>query len=1786
MKRALKKFNRALSIMLAAVMVLTMVPQTALPVLATENDADIEALTEAANVAETDEPSVDPTADEEEEFMKGDDQESDDAASEDDAAPVENLADNDDEVEENESSDLGIETMADGDATVHIITCKVMKEGKETPDAATIEFTDNSVDKSDGTIKVKEATDIEFTVTLTDEIEAAADNFVTATDDGTDVDVNESNGIYTIVNGSEDSLTGDIVITINVVDKTYEVSAPASDAEKSITWKIKESTAEGYSEDDASKVRVKKSESVTVQAVLAQGKSPVDVTLNNETKKLTATEEDGIVEFTISVVDLINEDGSVKTLTPEYIVQATATHTVTFEMDSSCADDDALAAIKADAYQTAGSDGTSENVPAAATAVEINTDAAFDVLEGTGFSFTLAPKNEDYYKLDKVEISIDGGDTWNTLTNTEAGKYTIEKVEADTVVRVYTSLDETKAYSITFKADSEGSVKEVRADLKGTANREKVNLGETIRFMPGAGNNVSFTVDTNDDYIVDKVTSGTAEGDVLTADSSNIYTYTFKDGVREAVITISTKVNEMDEDRYVEFVVNYHAPVFDIADSNIKPEKDEYGRDTNVYKLTKAEIPELPFTLTVPYGYSIAKSEYELYFVDGKIVRENGAREKSADGSSWIYKYKVVANQIKDDHDATVGTKENPYKIYIQKQAYKEYIRLTYAQGSKTVRYKWRSWEFETLDEGKIVNWGDTVVLQVDEGQTLKVDGKEVTLDAVNKYSFIARLNDDADENASTHVIDVQDAAGGYKLGYAVDPDNTDTTYETVGKNAVAVDYGSRVSLFLTDMSDDPVAISRCETSGMKSTVQKTEEKGKAEVEVKDENVTVTLYVSAGEEEVEAAKIILTSKDATGKILTVKGITKGKSVKLDATSVTSYALTLKESRQTLNAADYDSALKVVANQDKVKVAIADGKLTVEPLVAEQIEVKIQVAATNEDLFDFTIDGQTPALKVKGVTSENQGMHDILLNVAPDTAIKSISYAFDLYYEVTVEQTAGTSTQQKNGTYYLEALNGEGDKVVSVSQLFKVNSETDNEKMENDYTFTVRLVAVETGKTVNRGNPSTGEVGTKLDNADIKFATATANIKPVTFKTRKGYYEEKLSVIKKTTKFYRWQDVVVAIPKFSKNASHIDDIEAVVYDKNGSVVDDYEAHVEVDEDTMEIRMSAVGIGNYDVVIYATASKNVDGGYDMYRASAKVPVTVMPCIDYIGVDGPTQVALLTDSKGNKKDGSISIKATGYYETWDEFDVKAPKQKFIYEFGGTANPKNADKVVVKNNKITVKKDFILGADPDDNSFTVNVIYNDYGTRDENIANERYSPVEFTVTDEPLEIGAVQLVDYKGRPLEQNILTTDLWGARVKITDKNGQEIDPGLVTLTPNKGKIFVYNDWYEAWIQADGYQKNLTIKAVTTDGGKKSKSSIKYTINYPEGPAYNIGTPPGLSYPYGSDIPPYVVGAVVNQTGERYWTYQGTGNNEIDIQVYANDDCATTAQYNYVVKVTGGKIISDKYDQAEGLYMITPTKDEVKVTITDKSVKPAKTYDFTIKDTNWQTAAAPKASTKDKLYAARSAIDGELAIAQTLNYTVTAKDASYNAVKLSWASGPDIGADGTHTITDNSRFTLNVSATTAGTAKYSAVYGNMKEDGTFEPKAKATTLSIKVNKAGTPKAVAQYTINPGESLSVPLEAKAAPVAGMVTFNKVLSANVKGQRNQFYDYFEVSEDGKSLQIRSDKRSAADLKALAELGKDDLTGYVEYQYSIWRNTYSGDECATVVKRDKITVTINSSNK
>lgn len=381
---------------------------------------------------------------------------------------------------------------------------------------------------------------------------------------------------------------------------------------------------------------------------------------------------------------------------------------------------------------------------------------------------------------------------------------------------------------------------------------------------------------------------------------------------------------------------------------------------------------------------------------------------------------------------------------------------------------------------------------------------------------------------------------------------------------------------------------------------------------------------------------------------------------------------------------------------------------------------------------------------------------------------------------------------------------------------------------------------------------------------------------------------------------------------------------------------------------------------------------------------------------------------------------------------------------------------------------------------------------------------------------------------------------------------------------------------------------TITAVAKDGKKAKKSSIKYTINYAKADAYTL------------DV--NSVNSSFKQLSDTSWEYVGRGNETIifGVQAIANDrgytaekrDSAQTKEYNYSVKITGGKNTSSKTEVANGTYKVTPTAGKVTVTVTDKAAK--KSYPFTIEDTGWVTAAAPKATTKDKLFMAKDpSIDAGYnyanRVAQDMTYTI--KNCKYNAVKFTHVGGSYSGIDnleGVHVIDGDTLLLKKLVPNYPTTEKYSVVYGDKDENG-FWPKTKATTISIKVNKVGNIKAVNKYTISTNLGYGVKLDAKPIPTSvtlnDVVEFNSIEAANEKGQPNKFYDYFELvngagNADGPkdTIQLKTAYRTEAGLAELYAL-KKGVAGYVTY-------TVYNPNGYEVKKQDKITVVVNDTGK
>ena len=402
---------------------------------------------------------------------------------------------------------------------------------------------------------------------------------------------------------ANDMVFGETATTVTTTD-----SIDASAAGETLTIGTEQITVDyvlDAPEDENVKVAIQKADGTAVAAKGTTGDDAKTYVLNDgetyyikvtdaENKELALEKIDNVEvdETTLSYNSskkafyfMASEASGISNHTIEVALVAAQGHAVTVIMDDELsAGDDFLATIKADEYQKSAT--ATDKQPADAAAKDIKADddgnnvSYASVWEGTDFSFVLAAKDAENYKVTKVQTSTNGR-TWDDL-NEENGKYTIKAINAATTVKVTTALDTEKAYSIKFTGDA-ADISNVEMDLAGgTSPAGEATLDEVNYLKKTAGAKVTFKVTAKDGYTVDKVAYGTAEGETLTADGSGVYTYDkFSDTAKAATITISTKASALtDGDRLVKFDVMDDNVKLDVTSpANIKPD------DKGVYTL-------------------------------------------------------------------------------------------------------------------------------------------------------------------------------------------------------------------------------------------------------------------------------------------------------------------------------------------------------------------------------------------------------------------------------------------------------------------------------------------------------------------------------------------------------------------------------------------------------------------------------------------------------------------------------------------------------------------------------------------------------------------------------------------------------------------------------------------------------------------------------------------------------------------------------------------------------------------------------------------------------------------------------------------------------------------------------------------------------------------------------------------------------------------------------------------------------------------------------------------------
>lgn len=1368
--------------------------------------------------------------------------------------------------------------------------------------------------------------------------------------------------------------------------------------------------------------------------------------------------------------------------------------------------------------------------------------AAVNVKYNGSYKFEIKSYKNNIKIVDKVlwKVATAEDSTYAELTPAN-GVYTIDKITENITIKVDTKLDTTKvnAFSVEFNADElsaavtadksrlDAEGKTVSADIKsgttyyveGNASDNKVNLTIT----PKAGLKETVTGATYNEsskkYVID---FGTEDNKAKVGQS--------------AAVKVTTAVDETVEvaaNQFVKFISIDSDTTLNVTGATELTE-EEYE---NVYEISK-DTKEVTFTLTVPYGKKLAN-------IANNTTVFQTAEPEIKDGVV-VYSYKILVNQLNKP------TKEDPFEIVIGASA-EDKVRFNFtAQNNQARAYRYDDEEGET----RVANLEDVIVgteifievIDADYKLVQTVDGEDVDieLDAYGKYSFII------DKEVTFKIVPkVETPAVEKKYDITVNKvtvDDDEIVHKT-SVNLTAEEVLANEKFEITAETKTPqaeVKFTDAKFAGedVKSTLSLTSDKLAATVIISAEDAGKTLTVNLyADEEVSATEtkkdvLVGTVEFKVAKAVASATVKEGKTAIKNGGKVTKEALTETIFDVTVSPETALAYYDVVAS-GKATVAWVNAKTKKQikvttPAEAETSEIQIIDTVSDKAIFSFKVETKLPALKLSKVDSLAQGFNDINLTLTADKSVQDVATGAYLYYEVTVTPQEGTDapTGSAKQVLYFEKTKGEQ----SQNEVISVNTATDLKKAAWKYDFEVRLVLSKTA--LSNGTAVTDPVA------------AGKSIKK-TFATKNAYYEDKLSVTKKTTTIYTGQnDVTAAVVKFSKNASYVGNVTIQrVLDKNGvDVTDDFTVTrgQAVSTDGYEVKLGVntnVAPGKYTVEIAADAVKNERDDYTMYRATATLPITVVAGINSISVDDFVRLA-----QEGKKDVTYTIKPVGYSGYGD----KAKSQKFTYELvmpANAAKKANLEKNVVVNStngKVTIKKGFVSGTDWSDNEFQVKITANDFAD-----ANGRASTtVKFLVAPEIIQIGEIYAADEEGNKLGTTLTIDEADAARIIVKDTYGNIINDD-VTFTPAFKNDSTNGVRYDGWLNV-AKAGNMTVKATTTDGGKKS-ATLKLTIKNKEFTS--------MSY----DV--YSNDTTVVETAQNQWNYKATTTPALYLKVYDGVESADTSYYNYSIKIAKGGTLVDTY--SDGIKFI-PTAKETKI-----AIKVGKTTkDITITNDTYPTDKAPKATTKDKLYKglfeATYRFGNAVPQTQTLTYTVNSD--KYTKVNVKAVGDDPYGfGNGTYTITDQ-EFTLSTSRWIGtdkyyNSAKYVFVYGSEDADGNFIPATQPANVTIKATATAAFKPVTSYKINPATSKTITLTGKPANVD--VMYYDLQNANVGGQPNKFLDLFTLNDN--KLEFKDDAEAKEALK-----DKANYTGYVTYEYV---NT-SGNP---VVKTTKITVSFDS---
>ncbi len=1806
-------------------MVLTTVPQTALPVLAAEEEA-IEATAETTpDVEEVEENETSEDADEStepedvEESADGEDPEDGDTT-DDEQIPEEGDAseetpeDNDtpvidpaEDVEESVSGEQE-EPVQDTDASVM---------GDEAPVAAEFAVTDVTENKEGyeidlGEGKVTGEADFTFTVTPKANYKVKGAKY-TVGDDATEKEPTagnpDENGAvtYTI---TKENLTADIGIKVTAEKKKCTITVNKTDGDS-----VLEVTTTPETEIDAG-------ETLTFTAKVKDA--------NKDTHKITT------ISCTVgggAVTPVAGADGTytIPNVSGDVVIAVTAekipTYAVTFTKNEKIAKvTDIKINDEAAAKPELGADDSEWKIS--------------DVKEGSSVSFKLAPAA--FFKVAKVTDASS-----EELKPDTTGTYTISSLEADATLTMTADLDETQCYAFTF-AMAEGSDKKsatVEISMPdGTQDQDGIN-GTTK-------NDGDKTVSRNEKVVL---TFKAATG------------YEINDESIKAVGATLTKVEEPAGNAMVATSAKYELTMTKGTPATVTVGTDAIGTEKEntveiklgeeVKHLTLGGVKVDGTAVTETEGkYVVAKAAKRVSFVINaagafapKVTNAAGtqidADKEEKTGDTTAYTYTVLTNALPDGGETFTVTEEAVTQSLTLAGDTDNVNTVVSVNGKVLAKDK-----FNEIPQGQ------TVTVKVTQKTNCALTAVSYTVDetagpAVKVTKGAAEFNVKMTGDVEITVT----ARGLYKARSLYDKNGQEVASV---KNIYNVSYDELYRAGIVQGAEErAVKISRAELLDGTRAVVPVEGKEVVTIEVAEaaidlanatgvagKKLTLKLYAKEGEGE--DAEEVLGATYTLQLSKVISSISAPNSVNQTTDTVKGYKVTTngEVSRLIISVKDEtkeDVIVDVPKFDEKtglLMIQTGQDAGTAEVVISDGADVSKTIKVTSKALISSTT--AKPSVKLKSAS-------DIDLTLTLGTKNIDTPEKGAVLYEVKVTPQAGEGRPANLldvvATQYIVKNGAAQDVKIKVAK----DEATYGDGGAWKYDVEVALVHVkDKSTTVTEANINDNLVA---EARSVKFTTGT---RP--FATQTPAWEVNLKLKKGTTTVYTGQTAaMIATPQFTKTTTYTDivskDIVDITHKGNAALKD-----LKIEKG--QIYASATdqtAVGKHTVQVTAKAADS------MYASRATVVVTVVRGIDTLGVTVPSTSVY----KPVKK--AATLKAAAYYngdKTGKNKTVAPKTKKVTWEIVKNAQGEEFAStdplygmVTVKNGTVTVNKDYVVAADEADNQFVIKATVDNgpNGSKFIGKAEATYSDV-ISITNVGADLSTVAIVKpvYKDNtpapPEGGGNSEGETPSARESVLEgykvvavangKNAVDVEASAITgglvkaFTAESGvakdKEYTEDELAKATVPDSDVSyksnsaKNVAVSAtgkisvvkpakakltVTANDGSKAKAEISLNVIFDSTKDKTLALKiskavPGENGTWTADAKALVDPAnPVTGTVE----YNGSAVSRLVAEVMVSKEAggyeAAPDYANFDIKITSGK----KTQQEGNKAYLTSDKQEFKITLTDKSISPAKPVEYVFKNKDVLGSSSTKIGAKalntlhpvgtkeeQKVKIELSKIPDTLVTSATTDGGKLAAAVEVDWNKLSDKNRADLTAFATGLSAETYEIKDYNADTKKGTIELSfnsdapkfnqssyalkVTVGSQKDsDFTASTVPAAATVKVDKVKKFTFKPTTSYTIGLKDAGAVLTGKSSIPVDDLnLEFTKLLNANIKGAENEFTSKFEIDESKGMIVIKS----GVDAEALAK-DKDNLTGYLVYSATTDRDYY--DNKGVTGQIVKITVKI-----